>query len=695
MSLALRAVLVFLLATLSLLRIDAQTSFPTNEDLRHFRVINDPRLSPDGHTALYRITEATADGGRSHLWLAEIATKTSRQLTFDPAGLKLEDYSGEKSGDWMTDGSAVLFLAKRGEHTQLFRLPINGGEAHPFDLKIAPLLKPSEIPDAIQTSKSPTNAAEQNEPQPLDVSSYVVAPDGKNIAILADDPESPAERAQKKDKGDATWVDHQLHGTHLFVLDPITAKLTPTAIPIDVQSVAWSPDSSQLLVVTEAPNHASDLGPARKAYLVSAATPDRITEVKELPSTIDEIVWSADGRGIFFHAQSAVDAPPGYLDLYRLDLGSKSIQNFTREFNGSIDHGAPIRLKGGGVLESVAIGVRTTALQIGSTAAKPTELRFSTPLTGAFNTNANESGWLYIGAGSTQPLTLYYTTDLNQPARALNIPPMTPANSRSVESKLIQWKSDQLTIEGLLYLPPTNASQRVPLIVDVHGGPSGAWQDGYDQFVGLLVGQGWAVFRPNIRGSSNYGAAFVASNKNDLGGGDYRDLMAGVEYVVKNFPVDPDRLGLFGYSYGGEMAGFVEGHTNRFKAIVSGAPVIDQYSEYGTEDGSWYDRWYFGKPWEHVADAWRQSPLAGASKAATPFLLLQGEADKTDPLGQSQEMYRALRQMGVPVELVTYPREDHGPLIHGIVGFPSTEPWHGFDARKRTVEFFEKAFRAK
>src|SRR3954465_10474536 len=132
MSLALRAVLVFLLATLSLLRIDAQTSFPTNEDLRHFRVINDPRLSPDGHTALYRITEATADGGRSHLWLAEIATKTSRQLTFDPAGLKLEDYSGEKSGDWMTDGSAVLFLAKRGEHTQLFRLPINGGEAHPF-----------------------------------------------------------------------------------------------------------------------------------------------------------------------------------------------------------------------------------------------------------------------------------------------------------------------------------------------------------------------------------------------------------------------------------------------------------------------------------------------------------------------------------------------------------------------------------
>ena len=140
------------------------------------------------------------------------------------------------------------------------------------------------------------------------------------------------------------------------------------------------------------------------------------------------------------------------------------------------------------------------------------------------------------------------------------------------------------------------------------------------------------------------------------------------------------------------MAGFVVGKTNRFKAIVSGAPVIDQFSEYGTENDSWYDRWYFGKPWEHFEDAWRQSPLSGASKASTPFLLLQGETDKTDPVGESQQMYRALRQMGVPVELVVYPREDHGPLARGIYGTPTSEPWHGFDARRRMVEFIQRAF---
>jgi dipeptidyl aminopeptidase/acylaminoacyl peptidase len=257
---------------------------------------------------------------------------------------------------------------------------------------------------------------------------------------------------------------------------------------------------------------------------------------------------------------------------------------------------------------------------------------------------------------------------------------------------LLKWKSDGLTIEGLLYLPPQAESAHVPLVVDVHGGPTGAFEDRYDAFVQFLIGHGWAVLRVNPRGSTNYGAHFVAANKNDLGGGDYRDIMAGVDYALKNANLDPDRMALMGYSYGGEMAGFVEGATSRFKAIISGAPVIDQFSEYGTESSSWYDRWFFGKPWEHEQDAWRQSPLARVSHATTPFLLLQGADDTTDPLGQSQEMYRALRQAGVPVDLVTYPRVDHGPLAGAIFGYPSPEPWHGFDARRRIVELLDKSF---
>ncbi len=151
-------------------------------------------------------------------------------------------------------------------------------------------------------------------------------------------------------------------------------------------------------------------------------------------------------------------------------------------------------------------------------------------------------------------------------------------------------------------------------------------------------------------------------------------------------------MALIGYSYGGEMAGFVVGKTDRFKAIVSGAPVINQFSEYGTEDGTFYDRWYYGKPWLNFADAWRQSPLSTAGNAKTPFLLLQGDKDVTDPLGQSLEMYRALKQTGAPVALVVYPREGHGETGGNFRALASQEPWHGIDLRRRMFGFLRAAF---
>lgn len=682
----LRVICLLLMSCWFVLAAAAQGTFPTNEDLRHFRAINDARLSPDGHHVLYRITDATADGGQSHLWVTDVDSNTFRQLTFAPAGAKTGQYRGETNGNWMPDGSAILFIAKRGEHSQLYRLPMQGGEAQPFDLKIAPTV--TSVPDAIQTTKAPAKSEENTEPQPLDVKTYAISPDGKFIAVLAEDPETSAERKQKDDKADATWVDHDIHLSRLFILDPQTGKLTQTAAEPEVEAVMWSPDSSQLLAFSDAPNNQSDLGPAEKAFLLKTGDWQNAPQLKEIPATASIGCWSNDGRTIYFHAQAEQDAPPGYRDLFELNLQTKAVRNLTRDFDGSIEYEQPIALVSGGVIQPVANGVRTSAIFLPGN--KP--LQFATPLAGSFNTNEKQSAWIFFGAGSMQPRSLYYTNSLDQPTRKLNTPSLVPENSRSVEPKVIRWKSDRFTVEGLLYLPPEADKQHVPLIVDVHGGPTGAWQDGYDPFVNFLLGQGWAVLRPNPRGSTNYGVTFVAANKNDLGGGDYRDVMAGVDYVLKNYPINPARLGLYGYSYGGEMAGFVEGKTNRFKAIVSGAPVIDQYSEYGTENGSWYDRWFFGKPWERVPDAWRQSPLSGATHASTPFMLIQGESDKTDPIGQSQEMYRALRQAGVPVNLVTYPREDHGPLVRGIVGQPVTEPWHGFDARKRIVEFFQKAF---
>ncbi|MGA7338992.1 MAG: prolyl oligopeptidase family serine peptidase [Terracidiphilus sp.] len=704
----------------------AEPHLPGNEDLRHLKALGVPMLSPDGKRVLFAVTEATADGAAAHFWLAPVGVapddqQKAWQITFSPPSDKL----GEHSAEWAPDGSAIYFLAKRGEHTQLFRLDMRGGEGSPYDLKVLPVVDESKIPGAIpppgassagtadNTSGKPAEAAPQ--PLALDVSGYAPSQDGRWLAVWARDPETPGEKRQKDAKADASWVNHELHGTRLYLaaLKPdgaVDGALKPVAVLPNVRAAVWSPAADRLLVLTEKPNGAPDLGPAGAGWLVDAAAPDKPVELKGIPATVGGgSVWRPDGAELAFSAQTPEDAPPGYGELFALamretgtgaevgtEIGTGPARRLSAWFAGQLYGPVAYSAAGDSLVTEAGMGTRVTPVRIaldGKTA--PATVDLGTSLATGLNSNRAQTGWVWLAESGGQPAKLCFAKKLGEPCQTVPTPELAPANLRWVKPELIHWENGGFTIEGLLNLPqPASASEKVPLIVVVHGGPFGAFVDGNDPFVAFLVGHGWAVLRPNPRGSSNYGVRFAAANKNDLGGGDYQDVMAGVDSVLAKYPLDANRMALVGYSYGGEMAGFVEGKTDRFKAIVSGAPVIDQYSEYGTENDSWYDRWYFGKPWEHFDDAWRQSPLSGASRAKTPFLLLQGDSDTTDPVGQSEEMYRALRQEGAPVELVTYPRENHGPLGAGIFGIPSQEPWHGFDGRQRIVEFIEKAFGA-
>ena len=679
--------------------------FPTSDDLRHLKAISAPQLSPDGKQALFTVADSTADGGKTHLWIVPVSgSEAARQLTFSPPA----DKRGEHSAQWSPDGSAIFFLAKRGEQTQLFRLDLRGGEAAPYDLKILPPVDESKAKNAIPppgADSKPADAARDKkpaapEPLPIDVSGYALSADAKWLALWARDPETPGEKKQKDAKADALWVNHEQHLTRLYLaaLKPdgsLDGALKPTAVTPNIQRAAWSPASSRLLVITEAPHEASDLGPARAAWLVDAAAPAGLARLDAIPATVRAAAFTPDGSRIIFAAQTPDDAPPGYGELFALPAtGAGTPIRLAPGFAGQLGedvHFAPE----GALIAPAAIGTRLTAVRIALDAkTPPAPIDFASTAITALATNRARTGWLWLDEKAGQSAKLCYAQRLGKPCAALPTPQLAPANLRYVVPQLVRWHSGHLAIEGLLYLPPQADSAKVSLIVDVHGGPMGAWEDRNDPFAAFMLGYGWALLRPNPRGSSNYGVPFAAANKNDLGGGDYRDIMAGVDAVLARYPIDPNRLALMGYSYGGEMAAFVEGKTDRFKAIVSAAPVIDQFSEYGTESDSWYDRWYFGKPWLHMQDAWRQSPLSGVAQAKTPFLLIQGQSDTLDPLGQSQEMYRALRQHGVPVELVTYPREDHGPLAIGIFGRPSPEPWHGYDARQRIVQFLQKALGA-
>ena len=679
--------------------------FPTNEDLRHIKALSSPTLSPDGKQILFTVTHATADGAGSHLWIVpatDHGTDKARQLTFSPSA----DKRGEHNAQWAPDGTAIYFLAKRGDHTQLFRLDLRGGEASPYDLKVMAPVDVSKDKDAINPPPAPITSEKKDEkkptetkpePVPIDVAGFVISDDGKYLALWAHDPETPGEKKQKDAKIDASWVNHERHLSRLYLANlkadgAIDGDLKNVEILPDVHGAVWSPASGKLLVFTEAPNDASDLGPAGAAWIVDATGAARLESV---PATIGGGSWSADGNSIVFAAATPDDAPPGYDDLYALSpaLPTAKPIDLTRGFAGQLRGQGLFFTSDGNLIAPAAVGVHSNVVRIPLDAkSKPANVDLGVAVVSGLNTNRKQTGWVWLADSGGHPMRLCYAAKLGDPCTEVATPDLAPTSLRTVSPQTITWKSGPFTVEGLLYLPPDTGSSKVPLIVDVHGGPFGAWQDRSDPFADFLVGRGWAVLRPNPRGSSNYGVKFAAANKNDLGGGDYQDVMAGVDYVLSHYSIDPTKMALMGYSYGGEMAGFVEGKTDRFKAVISGAPVIDQFSEYGTEGGSWYDRWYFGKPWERMADAWRQSPLSGAAHAKTPFMLLQGESDTTDPLGQAQEMYRALRQEGVPVELVTYPRENHGPLAVGMLGHPSPEPWHGYDARQRIVKFIEAAF---
>ena len=703
--------------------------------------MGDPRLSPDGTRVLLRVTESTADGAAAHLWLVDVVGDGApRQLTFSPEGEK----RGEREGVWMPDGRGILFLAKRGERTGLFRLPMDGGEAVRFAMKVPVVVDDSKRVRAIPPVDSPTHDGETfgkglstrlgdathdgtavmdgapgvggsqvSEARPgapagtaagkdgkpeeaeLDVSGFTVSPDGKWVAVVASDPETAGEKKGKDAKADATLVDHDAHGERLYLLEVATGKVTRVGtVPADVRGVSWSRDGARMAVQVEGMNGVSDLGPAGSAWMVAVGDPSHAVKLEGTPATVGGVTWAADGRSLLVEAGAKGDAPPGVADVYRYTLATRELRDGTEGYRGSVEGGV-VAMKDGSTVVEVQEGFKTgpAVLRDGT---GPEMVRLPLRSVSGAETNEQQTGWVMVGSGGGHASELLFAKALGGETTVLRTPAMGWEGLKRGVGKEVRWRNEGMEIEGLLYVPEGagTAGKKVPLVVDVHGGPTGAYSDRHQPLYDEMLGRGWAVLLMNPRGSTGRGVRFAAANRNDLGGADFRDLMAGVDEVLTTEPVDGTKMGLMGYSYGGEMAGFVEGRTDRFKAIVSGAPVTDQFSEYGTERGSWYDRWFYGgvPPWEHPESAARQSPLAGMRDAKTPMLILQGESDGTDPLGQSQEMYRLLRQKGVPVELVTYPREDHGPLARGMYGAPSAEPWHGFDARQRVVAFFGKAF---
>jgi dipeptidyl aminopeptidase/acylaminoacyl peptidase len=266
---------------------------------------------------------------------------------------------------------------------------------------------------------------------------------------------------------------------------------------------------------------------------------------------------------------------------------------------------------------------------------------------------------------------------------------LTRANPQLDDLKLgatetVRWKSPAggWEIEGLLVKPADyQPGKKYPLIVEPHGGPAGVVTNSFRSMWQVLAGRGYAVLAPNFRGSDGYGKKFIEANVGDWGGGDYQDVMSGVDALIAKGNADPARLGVEGWSYGGFMTSWIVTHTNRFKAAVDGAGVTDLLSMYGTTDIQRFNEYYMlGRPWEKFEVYRKNSPMTYIAQAKTPTLILHGIEDRRVPISQGEEFYIGLKKVSVETEFVRYPREPHG----------FTEPNHQIDRIQRTVAWFDK-----
>jgi dipeptidyl aminopeptidase/acylaminoacyl peptidase len=609
----------------------------TPESFLELRMLQDPQFSPDGTRIVFVVTDPLKGEKRtSHLWLYDRNSSIARQLT----------YSGksETFPRWSPDGKTLAFLSNRGgDEQQIYLLRIEGGEAY-----------------AVTKDKA-------------SVSALAWSPDSRSLAYLAPDPKSEAEEKKQKEKDDAHVVDKDDKQPRLRVLNlPQNESRAVTPNDWKIEQLDWTPDG-QSLVVKGTNRPASDQF-ADGVYLVPLAGPQK--EVRAPRGPLGAVRVSPSGKWISFTA--ARDDGPIPHDLWIMPADGGPARNLTgngldravEDFRWTGDNSLAL-LYSHGFRNKIALyspeGEQKASLELPVNSGP-----FSVSMSGEI---------AFIGQSGSSPQELWLR-DAQGHARQLTHLNPGWENFSLVAPEFFRYKSfDGLEIEAALLKPSAyDGKSKLPTIVLVHGGPTGNWSESIESWGQLLVARGYAVFYPNVRGSLGYGDNFVKMNRSDWGGADFKDVLAGVNDLVAKGIADPARLGIGGWSYGGYMAEWAVTQTNIFRAAVSGAGMSNLIAEFGTEQNPAYDEWFFGTPYENADRFLNSSPVLQLKHAKTPTLILQGDADPIDPLGQSQELYRGLKRYGVEAELVTYPREPHG----------FQEAKHRVDVLQRMLSWFEK-----
>jgi dipeptidyl aminopeptidase/acylaminoacyl peptidase len=636
------------------------------EDFARFRDVRDPQISPDGQWVAYVVStvDVKEDKSASHIWLASFDGKTDRQFTYS--------LDSESSPRWSPDGKYLAFTSGRPGKTkgsQVWLLDRSGGEAFQLTELKGRLQGYEWSPDAKRLAlvvgdpdpDEEANAPAENKPgdKPAD------KPGDKP----ADKPKAPKPIVIDRYKFKQDVQGYLLSGRHsyIYLFDIATKKLERlTTGKWDESSPSWSPDGTRIAFMS---NHTKDPDREPSGQLFVADAKPGSTEKQLTQETSrggrSRLEWSPDGKWIAF-----VESDEKKYDAYNMEHlalvaadGSsaprriQAVEDLDRSISSprfSADGKSVIFL----VTDDRSVYPVRAALTGG-----PVERLLAPPVV--------VGNWTMVGnrvaalSGADAKATEVYAMEGGVLRQLTHQNDALMAELELGATEEVNFKSkDGTDVHGLLTYPVGYVKgTRVPLLLRIHGGPNGQDQHTLSAERQWFAANGYAVLAVNYRGSSGRGQKFSRAIFADWGHYEVEDLQAGVDHVIQMGVADPDRLGIGGWSYGGILTDYMIASDTRFKAATSGAGTAFTVSFYGTDQYIIQYDFEIGPPWD--PKAWEtyvklSYPLLHADRIKTPTLFLGGERDFNVPIQGSQQMYQALRSLGVDTQLVIYPNEFHG-----------------------------------
>lgn len=657
--------------------------FVNIDDLLMIQLVGDPQVSPHNTTTasdsgsliafVVQRCNAEKNTTSSVIWLVHSSGGKA-----DPAWQVTSGEQHDFAPRWSPDGRSLAFLSDRSGSVQIYLLSLNGGEARQI----------SHLRNG--------------------VTEYSWKPDG--TAILAQSPWKPADDRNEPDSSDIacvyTRLDEQWDGVGykqnrhqqlwLIPLEREAARITSE--PVDIVQSCWSPDGSEIAFCANRRSE-PDLSVSMALWVLTLANGQmrRLTPedgLAQMPA------WSPDGRTIAYYYTPDQTEASNIVPWIAEASGNSKLRpavqgdhDFTcleliiDELHSTMLGYPQWYPNSKALLITVQERGQVHLYRLDTEQGQLTRL---TSGNGCYTSPSLSKDGQTIAMIRTDWFTPgdIWSMDGNgeHPRKLTGVSDAFLRSHQFIRPRRVTWKSfDGLEVEGWLYLPLLAEGVKAPLILEVHGGPTLAWGDAYVHEFQALVGCGFAVLAANPRGSSGYGEEFCKKVLNDWGGDDFRDLMAGVDYVIANEPVDGNRLGIGGLSYGGYMTQYAITQTQRFKAAVSRNGISYLPSAGMLSDQTlWFDYANGGKGPDSKTYQINRSALTHVDRITTPLLLLHSANDLRCPFSESMQMFVLLRKSKRTVELVSYPEMSH------MMDWPELgTPKQRIDRLRRTVNWFE------